>query len=347
MNDILPADADLCVVDPPDDDPFFGENHALWLWDHSNGIGFHTYLKTLQHLGKFGLRRETINVHLPDAVSLMAEQDGPGPTDRQVARGSNLACKCVDPFQAWRFTYDATAQPSSANEMRSGLLRHLPLTPLAFDLTVTAFAPPWLLGTFSAGDQTEWARSYFGSSRYEQLVSATGSLRTADEEYSINALGMRTHRVGTRSTGTFPGHSWLTAAFPSGRAFGVQRFCRADGVPLWQEAFVQDADGTRHAATPAAMPLVSLQLPGEPLELELISDRGSAVISGTMMAKNFVSCMSADPQRFCWGLDGSEPTNRIMCQGLAEYEWDGERGGGMIERSARVDDLASLLDAPE
>ncbi len=62
----------------------------------------------------------------------------------------------------------------------------------------------------------EWGRQFFGNKRYEQLLTATGTISTRDGTIDISGGGMRTHRVGTRNTGTFPGHTWMTAIFPNG-----------------------------------------------------------------------------------------------------------------------------------
>lgn len=337
---------DLVALRPADDDPFFGENHALWLWDDTNRVGIHTYLKTLQHIAHFGLRRETINIHLPDGTLLLSEQDGPGTHDNRVAAGPALRCECVAPFDQWRFQYDGTAAETTPGEMRAGLLTHRPVRPLSFDLEIRTVAPPWQLGDFTPDDQMGWARLFIGNLRYEQLVSATGTVTTADRVFNVSAGGMRTHRLGTRNTHTFPGHSWCTAIFPSGRSFGVQRFCGADGLPHWEEAFV--SDGFRRVkAHVTALPIFTGQLPGERLVLQFESELGDARINGELVGTNFVSCMPQDTQRFCWGIDRSEPTNRIMSQGLARYDWDSEVGTGMIERSVRAFEMPENEQDPQ
>ena len=84
----------------------------------------------------------------------------------------------------------------------------------------------------------------------------------------------------------------------------------------------------------------STELPGEALLLELESEPfGRMTITGALRSTNFTSLLSEDRLRFCWGLDRSRPDTLIMPQGLAVYEWDGEQGAGMIERSVPVADL--------
>jgi hypothetical protein len=337
----LPSTAELSVVTPPDDDPDFGENHALWLWDEEHRVGIHLYLKTLGHLHKYGLRRETVNVHLPDGRVLMSEADGPGNTEPWTARGPNLQFQCVEPFRRWAVRYDGTAQPTSAREMQAGLLRHLPLVPLELDLQLTMVSEPLVSGTIGEPGEREWASRFYGGSRYEQLLWATGSVRTSDAASPVHGGGVRTHRVGRRNTQGFPGLSWLTGVFPSGRAFCVERFCGADGSPQWEEAFIEK-DGRREHARGLAVPLASFALPGEIFDVVLEASGGTETIHCVLRATNFVTSMPVEPLRFCWGIDTSNGLNRVMSQGLARYSWDGEIGVGMIQRSVRVHEMPAV-----
>jgi hypothetical protein len=331
----LPTEFEASVVAPPEADPWFGENYALWLWDEQRTTGIHLYLKTLGHLGSYGLRRETVNVHLPDGTVLMSESDGPGNLDPSTPRGPNLAMHCDTPFEHWRYSFDATAQPTTALEMRAGLLRHMPLVPLAFEIEGRTKLPPALTGTFTDDDRTEWARTFFGGRRYEQFLTGEGTIRTSEGEILFSGTGMRTHRVGTRNLGEFPGHTWMMGYFPSGRAFCVQRMLDGNGVVHWEEGYVSDGahfyPAKAHLMTP-----FTWELPGEHLVLEFESELGRSTIDGTLRVTNFTTLMPADRLRFCWGTDVSDGRNLIMPQGLAVYSWDGEIGTGMIERSVHV-----------
>ncbi len=338
----LPAEYDLAVVERPEDDIWFGENHALWLWDERNQLGIHLYLKTLGHLGLYELRRETINVHLPDGTVLMSETDGPGPIDRHVPRGANLQMRNLVPFERWSYHFNATAQPTSAAAMHEGPLRHMPLVPLAFDVEGTMALPPALTGTFAPGERTEWARQFFGGRRYEQFIRARGTIIVAGETLEFDGVGMRTHRIGTRNLTKFPGHSWMMGLFPSGRAFCINRNCGADGIAQWEEGYLSDGEAL-YPAHARELTLISTELPGEALRIEFESEKfGTSTVTGTLRATNYTTLRHEDRLKFLWGIDVARPDNMLMPQGLAVYEWDGEQGAGMIERSAPVSDIASL-----
>ena len=57
------------------------------------------------------------------------------------------------------------------------------------------------------------------------------------------------------------------------------------------------------------MTLVSHELPGEKLTLEIESEALGvrSTINGTLRATNFTSLLSEDRLRFCWGIDRSRP----------------------------------------
>lgn len=324
----LPDSADEAAIDLKPDDPYFGENLALWVWDSEHRIGVHLYLKTLAHLGKVHLRRETVNVHLPDGTVLLSDADGPGPRDPRRPKGPNLEMEQIEPFERWRYRYDATAQATTAAEMQSGLLHYMPLEPLAFEIEATMAAEP----AVSAGPYDD------PGARYQQLLWATGTVRTKDGDLDLRGGGLRTHRKGHRDTRSLHGHTWFEGLFPDGRAFKVSRIRSTDGTIQAESASVE-VGGERHAADIVEAPGFTGALPGEELPIVLDSPLGRIRIDGTLEATNFVTNMDQDPFRFCPGTDRSGPDHRIMSQGLASYRWDDQLGPGMTERSIRVHDM--------
>ncbi|HEX3842090.1 MAG TPA: hypothetical protein VHU85_14955 [Acidimicrobiales bacterium] len=344
----LAPELDLPRLEGDEDDPHFGENEALWLWDAEAQVGFHLYLRTLPYA--YRLRRETINVFFGGSSVLVSRQDGPGSTP-DTARGPSLACRVTEPFVRRTYSYDATARPTSTAAMREGLLPDGTVVLLSFDIETTMAVPPWVTGTFSTGEALEQARQSFGGHRYEQLLRATGTIRVrdcygapgidpfGDRDVTFSAVGLRTHRMGSRNLTSFPGHTWLTGLFPSGRAFGLMRFCGADGVPHWEEAVVFDGE-RYHPARVSDATLFSQELPGEALTAVLESDLGQWSVTGKLEATNFVSAMPPEPQR--WGIDRSRGIQRIMKQGVATFGLDGEAGAGMVERSVMVSDMPAL-----
>jgi hypothetical protein len=109
-------------------------------------------------------------------------------------------------------------------------------------------------------------------------------------------------------------------------------------VATWEEGYVSDGEKL-YPARSGEMSLFTDELPGEPLVLELSSELGSHSIRGTLRATSFTTRSAEDPDHFFWGFDRSDPRCLIMPRGLAVYDWDGERGAGLVERSVRVAEL--------
>jgi predicted secreted hydrolase len=132
------------------------------------------------------------------------------------------------------------ARASTATEMQAGMigLASGDRTPVQCDLEMDTVMPPWIAGSFSEdlpGAAT--ALRFEGVPRNEQLYRVQGALRVDGQEWSISGTGLRTHRYGTRDVTGIAGHSWLSAVFPDGAAFGVKRFPTADGGLLSSEGW--------------------------------------------------------------------------------------------------------------
>ena len=68
--------------------------------------------------------------------------------------------------------------------------------------------------------------------------------RLGDNEYAIDGGALRIRRQGIRRLGTFRGHAWQSALFPSGRGFGYIVYPeRDDGLPTYNEGYVFEGDG--------------------------------------------------------------------------------------------------------
>src|SRR4029079_6221993 len=90
---------------------------------------------------------------------------------------------------------------------------------LHVDVELTPAAPPWVSGTLSAEAKELFDSGFAGafiSPRYEQLCTARASVQLGDEQWSFRGTALRIHRQGPRDVGTFWGHCWPSALFPSG-----------------------------------------------------------------------------------------------------------------------------------
>ena len=173
----LVPELDLPRLEGDQDDPHFGENEALWLWDAEAQVGFHLYLRTLPYA--YRLRRETVNVFFGNASVLVSRQDGPG---RPMTPPGGRASRAGSSSRLYVATIPMTPPPAPPppGQCREGLLPDGTVVLLSFDIDATMAVPPWVTGTFSSGEALERARQSFGGHRYEQLLRATGTIRVRD-----------------------------------------------------------------------------------------------------------------------------------------------------------------------
>jgi hypothetical protein len=69
----------------------------------------------------------------------------------------------------------------------------------------------------------------FARGHYEQLVSATGSIKVGEEEWDISGFGLRDHSWGPRTWQAPYYYRWLTANFGPDFGFMASRIARRDG----------------------------------------------------------------------------------------------------------------------
>lgn len=248
-----------------------------------------------------------------------------------------LSLRCVEPFKHWKATFakhpvtELTAEQLIADVFPA----QPPLRTVSFDIDLFAAAPPLISGTLTAASREAMSgeQGSFISPRFEQLCRARGVLVIDGERRAFKGQALRIKRQGVRKFDGFWGHCWMSALFPSGRAFGVNVFPpRTDGQPSFNEGFVFDGDGALTPARAVQIPWMrSLETGGESVPLVLETEDGRRV---SIEGVTFVNCRSRGHSV----LPASYP---VVQQAHARYRWDGEEASGMIERST----LREQMDA--
>jgi hypothetical protein len=330
-------------------DPAVGENNGFWVFDDEGRFYFFVHLEADSKL--WGTRREWTELGFSDGRMYYTWQRG-RLTD---ARGPGAACvktDCIEPFVRWNLSYHGYANTIAGTEMAAGRVPDLTFvqTPIELDVEMTMCAPPWQQGTLliasseqDAGDKfANKAESFMGGTRYEQQHRCRGVLKVDGATIEFNGTGVRTHRIGRRDLTHMIGHTWHTATFASGRAFGYHRFTDPDDTSRanYNEAFVQDRDGKRYPAT-IVQATVDLDRPvfaGQKYESVLESELGRTVIHSETCAIGHVSTVTdgAGHFRIAFGVDRSQPEHHVLNHGSVKHIWDGEIGYGMLERSVRA-----------
>jgi hypothetical protein len=148
---------------------------------------------------------------------------GPDGKPRVLGAGP-LVFELIEPFAHWKLRFDGLATPSTVEDQMASRRGDGVDVPVRIDIDIRSVVPPWENGALLPearrvlDEQDEGA--LMGGPRYEQLSRASGTVQIGDEEHPFDGGALRVRRQGVRRLGTFRGHAWQSAVFPSGRAFG-------------------------------------------------------------------------------------------------------------------------------
>jgi hypothetical protein len=337
----LTPDREQIVLDRPDITNW-SENLFYTLYDPATDLGMWMHLGTVPW--DWSMWEDWIMIALPGdgGAFYTRAYERTAPADQPA--GANLRFECIEPFKTWKLEFDGRCLYSSYDDM---LRRRMPegtRNPVKFDLTATCITPAWdahtsaLIGSEkgSIRDQS-WA-----SDHYQQLMQITGTVELPDSTLEIDAYGWRDHSRGPRygpNGARWGGHSILGGHFPSGRGFGLSRMWRPDGTISLNAGFVIDEHGELHHADVLDVPrLRDLQLRDESVTIGLRSAIGDTWITGittntTWFTRNHGIAAGVE-------LEGEAS---ILAESYARWEWDGEVGYGMCERSEHMHDIPEFL----
>jgi hypothetical protein len=291
-----------------------------------------------------------VNVAFPDGRVYRLRGSGAshpaqGPEGRPTVLGAGgLAFRCVEPFGTWTMTYDGKAVQTSSADLVAGT-KDGPLVDVAFTVEAKMAVPPWIQGALQPDAHEQLKTSIegdlMGGPRYEQLFRASGSL-TIDggETQDFTGSGLRIRRQGIRKLAGFWGHTWQSAVFPSGKAFGYIAYPpRPDGQPTFNEGYIFTGDGPLIPARVVEAPwLTRLQALGEDVSLVLETSDGTVRIDGeTVFSTHDIH---HDDDTYSMNVLKKEmPSFPALQQAGVRYAWDGEETYGMLERSNPLDKI--------
>ncbi|OBK19301.1 hypothetical protein [Mycobacterium asiaticum] len=331
------------------DDPEMRDSVSFWVLDDRGEIG-------LPRVGieavaaNWDAHDIQVNVALPDGRVYRLRANGPSwpaqddtglPT---VLGAGGLGFRCVEPFKSWTMSYDGPAVQTSAGDLAEGRADG-PLIDIGFRVDATMVVPPWVQGSLQTDAALQLKTSVgkiMGGPRYEQLFTATGCINIAGSaEKHFTGSGLRIRRQGVRKLSGFSGHSWQSAVFPSGRAFGYIAYPpRPDGQPTYNEGFVFTGDGSLIPARAVQAPwLTRLQSGAEDVSLVLETAEGQIGIEGeTVFCTHDIH--HNDDMYSMQALKQEMSDFPALQQAGVRYRWDGEETFGMLERSNPLHQLA-------
>lgn len=337
------------VFDARPDNPEMRDSVSFWTMDDRGAVG----------LPRIGIEAVAanwdkhdiqVNIAFPDGRVYRLRTNEPslpakGPDGNPTVLGAGgLAFRCARPFDTWTMTYRGNAVQTSSADLVAGK-KDGPLVEVAFSVEAKMAVPPWIQGSLQpdAGQQlkTSIEGDLMGGPRYEQLYRATGSL-TIDggEQYDFTGSGLRIRRQGVRKLAGFWGHTWQSAVFPSGKAFGYIAYPpRPDGQPTYNEGYLFTGEGELIPARVIEAPwLTRLQALGEDVSLVLQTTEGTARIEAeTVFSTHDIH--HDDDMYSAHALKQEMPSFPALQQAGVRYVWDGEETFGMLERSNPLDKI--------
>lgn len=331
------------------DNPEMRDSVSFWTMDDRGEVGL-PRIGVEAVAGNWDNHEIQVNVAFPDGRVYRLRGAGPslppqGPDGKPTVLGAaGLAFHCVDPFGTWTMTYDGKAVQTSSADLVAGK-KDGPLVDVAFSVEATMAVPPWVQGSLQpdAGEQIKSSieGDLMGGPRYEQLYRATGSL-TIDggHQQDFTGTGLRIRRQGVRKLAGFWGHSWQSAVFPSGKAFGYIAYPpRPDGEPTFNEGYLFTGDGGLLPARVVEAPwLTRLQALGEDVSLVLETAYGTVRIAGeTVFSTHDIH--HDDDTYSMKAIKKEMPSFPALQQAGVRYRWDGEEAFGMLERSNPLDKI--------
>jgi hypothetical protein len=338
----MSPDVDEITAKPPDR-PDFLEGANMWIWDDAGQVGLPRI--AVDAVGarwteSYGV---SVNVTLPGNRVLIVRGSGaPHPVEDDKGRprvlgAGPLALSCEEPFARWRLTFDGMAAATTTEEQIANRHRSLGDVPrdgsgvrLRIEVDARMAVAPWVPGNYEP-DGHVLATEH----RIEQLFSAAGVVEVDAEAIPFGGGGVRIHRKGNATRSDYSdwlGHVWMSALFPSGRAFGIDNFHpHPDGSLRYHEGWVLD-QGEIVAAKFVEAPWKKEWTPsGEDVSFTLRTRRGDVRIEAETHG-TVVNAVNPIPGR---------PTFPSTQQGIIRCRWDGEEAYGMIERSSRLETPAT------
>ena len=326
----LPIEREYCFAEKPG--PEVRDAINVWLEEENADFAMRIGIERVAE--EWNDPELWLDIAFPDGRVISGREHGAsplaiGPEGKPTILGCGpLRFRCVEAFKHWTISFGShRIRELTTQQLVEGVYpERPPMREVSFEIDFWPAVPPLISGTLSKASAVLMSgeQGSFISPRYEQLCRAKGSLTIDGERRNLSAQILRIKRQGVRKFEGFWGHCWMSALFPSGRAFGVNVFPpRADGKPSFNEGFVYDGDGVLKPARAVQAPWMRrLYTKDEDVPVALETTDGLFAIDG----KTFVNCRSLGASV----LPASFP---IVQQAHARYRWDGEEACGMIERS--------------
>lgn len=302
----------------------WSENYLSYVWSPENSVGVYMHFNRPPFNAR--LWHDIFVVYLPGDEYLVAKGFTPEPEAAvRGPRGAGLDWTCDEPWVQWTKRFEGAVQHVTGEELRSGALRDGVHTGARMELVYRQMSSVFGVGDLS---QQDWAVDH-----YEQHCTVTGWIEYAGLRHEINGMGLRDHSWGPRDLSRMADHVWIQGQFPSGRTFMAIYVRNRSGSGHLDYHLVGDAEGNLTQARLRNPPVISDDSqPLEPYVLEFELGDGTVEL---IKAEVVTGCPIGlvGQSEMAYGVDSRPQTSHCLWECLAQFEWDGEVGSGLSERT--------------
>jgi predicted secreted hydrolase len=331
----LPPEADYCLLEA-DDVPMFSENFWFVGYDLENQVGH------FLHLGadptNFAAWDESLIIAFDTDEYYTHAATGGTRTPARVA-GPLMTLHNTDPFRSWHLTYEGPAAATTLSAMQAGVIRedNDESHTLSLDFEIETVAPAFLAA--NGGKHAEAHEGQAFSTHYEQMYRVNGTVTVDGKTRHVGGFGLRDHSRGPRDLTGWGTHGLIGGAFPSGKAFGLFKVLSKDGVVRLEEGYVYDGTAYRRAVKTEHTVLTDVNAtPGEQVLIRLHLEDGDVVkIQGEAVTASLLTFDGHHGGKR--GVDWSNPEATVLMESFPRWTWDGEVGGGILERTATLKNI--------
>jgi len=323
--DSVPLDEDFPIAERPSD-PDMRDGVNVWFFENNGDFGVPRL--AIDAVGPdWDSRIVSANLAFADGRVLAGWQRYPSvPSQDSEGRSTILGStalrfRCIEPMRKWQFTYDGELVDGNSEQNIGGTMVPANTARVRIDGDITILPPLW--GQYFSEDDERPEAGWMGRGwRYEVPCRVEGKLTIDGKTRDFKAMGNLIRRKSKRtSSADFPGHCWLAAHFPDGRAFGCNVYPETDGGPQYNTGYIY-LDGKTYDARVVDAPwLGRLMFKGEDMPVVLESELGRTRIEGTSLLSTFKPAWPS-----MGGLN--------LHQGGVRFTWGDQTAIGMTERSS-------------
>jgi hypothetical protein len=308
---------------PVQDVPLWSENYLTQFYDPDAQVGVYMHLSRSPINPNLWL--ENFVVYLPGNRFLVSRGYGNRDTPTGPA-AVGLSWECTRPYVEWIKRFDGGARLVSGEELIAGPLADGMHIGVQMELTCRASGHVFDMGDMS---HQSWAKLH-----YEQHCDMTGHVSYLGKRIEVKGTGLRDHSVGPRDLSRMGNHVWHSGQFPSGRGFQFcnVRYREGCGDGELRYAVVTDHDGI-HLATMENTPIITEESQAyDGYEMRMVTGDGTRhVIRAEVLQVMPFSLLG--PNEISHGNNTGPAATHLLLDCQARYEWDGEIGYGLTERS--------------